>query len=185
MTPTRWLCLFVLVAACDDPPALPELTAVPDFALVDHHGQAFGSDDLDGHVWIANFIFTTCPSVCPLLTTQMGNLESHLTGENLRFVSFTVDPERDTPEVLAAYALAHGAESERWSFLTGDADAVRAAVTEGLRMRMGTRDEATGDIMHGSHFVLVDGRGTIRGFYSSDGDGIANLERDTERLLNP
>ncbi len=185
MTPKRWLLVVLLLAACDDEPALPELTAVPAFALVDQDGQPFGSDDLAGHVWIANFIFTTCPSVCPLLTTQMGNVESHLESENLRFVSFTVDPSRDTPEVLTAYAAAHGAQSERWSFLTGDVDAVRQAVTEGLRMRMGTRDEETGDIMHGSHFVLVDGRGRIRGFYSSDGEGIANLERDAARLLNP
>lgn len=184
MRPARALWLFLLLAACDDEAALPELTTVPAFALVDQAGQPFGREDLAGHVWIANFIFTTCPSVCPLLTTQMGNLESHLGSESLRFVSFTVDPERDTPEVLAAYALAHGAESERWSFLTGEVDAVRVAVTEGLRMRMGTRDES-GEIMHGSHFVLVDGRGTIRGFYSSDGDGLSDLERDVDRLLNP
>ena len=185
MARALWLLLLpsLLLAACDDEPALPELTAVPPFALVDQDGQAFGSDDLAGHVWIANFIFTTCPSVCPLLTTQMGNLESHLGHERLRFVSFTVDPERDTPEVLRAYAVAHGAQSERWSFLTGDVDAVRAAITEGLRMRMGTRDDS-GEIMHGSHFVLVDDRGTIRGFYPSDGDGLSNLERDVARLLN-
>lgn len=176
--------LLTFLSACDDAP-LPTLTAVPPFALVDQQGAAFESETaLGGHVWVANFIFTRCPSICPLLTTQMANLVNRLDASELRFVSFSVEPEYDTPPRLQEYAERHDATDPRWSFLTGEIELVRQAITEGLRMRMGTRDEQTGDIMHGSHFVLVDRHGRIRGFYRSDGEGLESLERDAQRLLD-
>ena len=164
--------------ACSDPP-LPELMAVPDFVLVDQDAERFGSEQLRGKVWVANFIFTHCPSVCPTLTTQMGNLQRRIDSNDVAWVSFSVDPERDTPEVLTTYARRHRAD---WTFLTGETATVRRAIVDGLRVSMG-EPRADGDISHATHFVLVDQRGRIRGYYRQDVDGQRSLERDIRRLL--
>lgn len=161
--------------------SLPVLTEVPNFSLTRESGEAFSSaESLRGHVWVANFIFTTCPSVCPTLTSQMGNLERRTRGTDVRFVSFSVDPTTDTPEVLLRYARGHDANLERWAFLTGDASEMRAVIEEGLRMRMGER--ADGDILHGAHFVLVDATGHVRGFYRNEGPEQERLVEDARRL---
>ncbi len=177
------LALAMGVAGCSDP-ALPMLTQVDDFSLVRENGEAYGLEQLRGHVWIANFIFTTCPSVCPMLTSQMGNVERHTRDVDVRFVSFSVDPAVDTPEVLSRYAGLHDANLSRWAFLTGEVAAVRQVIEERLRMRMGERDESSGDIPHGTHFVLVDPTGRIRGFYRTEGPDLERLERDIRRLAD-
>ncbi len=117
-----------------------------------------------------------------MITTQMANLQRRIDDERFRLVSFSVDPERDTPDVLRRYATTYGADLERWVFLTGDRDAMRRVIVNGLKMRMGERT-ASGDITHGTHLVLVDAEGGIRGFYRTDGEGLEHLERDAWRLL--
>ncbi len=187
MSMRRGLAAFVaLLAACgSDTPPLPELAPVPEFRLVDQSGAPFGLAELRGTVWVANFIFTTCPTVCPMLTTQMRNVQQRLRDQpNVRFVSFSVDPERDTPEVLRAYAARHGADLSTWRFLTGETEAVRAAVVDGLRVGMGER-QPDGDILHGTHLVLIDANGRIRGYYRNDREGLDGLVRDVERLARP
>lgn len=180
----RSLLLLLLLTLCAcGAEALPVLTEVPSFTLTRESGVAFSSaDSLRGHVWIANFIFTTCPSICPTLTSQMSNLERRTYGTDIRFVSFSVDPETDTPEVLTRYAHAHDANLERWAFLTGDAPQMRTVIEEGLRMRMGERVDDEDDILHGGHFVLVDASGHVRGFYRNEGAEQERLERDARRL---
>ena len=181
----RWLAPLALVVAlnaCGDDSPPPVLTEVPDFQLTRESGEAFGSAELRGKPWIANFIFTTCPSVCPMLTSQMGNLERRTRELDVNFVSFSVDPETDTPEVLARYAQSHDANLERWAFLTGNNAEMREVIEQGLRMRMGERSDDNSDILHGSHFVLVDREGHIRGFYRNEGPELERLEHDL-RLL--
>jgi protein SCO1/2 len=187
---TRILGAFLLVAslaasACgSDAPPIPELASVPEFRLVDQSGAPFGSAELRGKIWVANFVFTTCPTVCPLLTTQMRNVQQRVGAQpNVRFVSFSVDPTRDTPEVLRAYAATHDADLSTWHFLTGETEAVRSAVVDGMRVGMGERG-ADGDILHGTHFVLVDGNARIRGYYRNDRDGMDGLVRDVARLAS-
>ena len=170
-----WALAFVS-SACSEP--LPEIAEVPPFELISQDGLPFGTAQLQGRVWVANFVFTTCPSVCPMLTTQMGNLQRRVDDEVL-LVSFSVDPERDTPEVLRRYREAHDAD---WTFLTGRPDEVRRVITEGLKMGMGERD-ADGDITHAMHFVLVDREGKIRGFYRTDADSQQALEQAIRDLL--
>jgi protein SCO1 len=168
---------------CEDeiePP--PTLLEVPAFTLTSQRGEPHGSEQLAGKVWIANFVFTRCPTVCPLLTTQMARLTERLEDTPVRFVSFSVDPANDSPEVLAAYAEEHGADTERWSFLTGDNGALEAVVVQGLRVHIGERDER-GNILHGTHFVLVDGSGHIRGYYQSNPGGLDDLVRDARQLV--
>ncbi len=170
--------LALTLGACSDP--LPEIGSVPSFELVNHAGESFGTEQLRGQVWVANFVFTTCPTVCPMLTTQMGNLQRRLEAEEgVTFVSFSVDPEHDTPEVLSRYRESRSAE---WVFLTGEPDLVRNTISQGLRMGVGERTD-DGDITHAMHFVLVDQAGMIRGYYRTDAESQAALERDIRSLL--
>ena len=180
----RWFTLLLLTASfgCSEPEAPPRLLQVPAFALTSQTGAPFGSEQLRGEVWIANFIFTRCPTICPMLTSQMQGLTDTLADTPVRFVSFSVDPTNDTPKVLAEYAERHGADTERWTFLTGDSDALQNVVVEGLRVRMGDEPDETGNILHGSHFVLIDGTRTIRGYYPSNADGLRDLATDARTL---
>jgi protein SCO1 len=179
--------LLVLAACTPEPEPLPILFPVPEFAFRDQAGRAVGDADLRGAPWVADFVFTRCPSACPMLTAQMQNLKRRLGDDAARvtMVSFSVDPEHDTPEVLARYAEGYGIEG-RWLFLTGPIDPMRRAVEQGFRVRMGERvagQDGVYDIMHAQHFLLVDAQNRIRGYYTSDGEGMQRLERDVKRLL--
>ncbi|WP_342377547.1 SCO family protein [Myxococcus stipitatus] len=169
---------------------LPQLGALPDFAFTRQDGQTFGSAQLRGHPFIANFIFTRCPTVCPAFTRKMAHVqqstESH--GTNLQLVSFSVDPKYDTPERLAEYGKLHGANFTRWSFLTGDYDILKDTIVQGFKVSMGREPGAAEDdllsIFHGTHFVLVDSKGQIRGYYdSADSESTDRLLRDVKRLV--
>jgi len=157
------------------PPAMPRLGQVPEFELTDQYGQPFGSQQLRGRIWVANFIFTRCPTVCPAFTSQMFQIQhrGRNLGDALHLVSFSVDPEYDTPEVLADYARAHRASGRAWSFLTGPMPEVKKAVTKGLRQAMGNDDPAGGfmQIFHGEHMVLVDANMEIRAYINASEPG--------------
>jgi protein SCO1 len=176
------------LAGCSKAPPLPTYGTVPEFALVDQTGAAYGSAELRGHVWVANFIFTRCPDICPVFTARLAEVQK-LTpslAPTLRLVSISVDPEHDTPPVLAEYARARGADPARWSFLTGSEPAVRAAVEKGLMTHMDREGEQGGvpNIAHGSHFVLVDRELKIRGVYDmNDADAVDRVVRDATRLV--
>jgi protein SCO1/2 len=159
---------------------------LPKFALTDERGRPFGSGDLAGRVWVASFIFTSCPSICPKLMAELAKIQAELRAADLpvRIVSFSVDPVSDTPEKLAAYGRRFGADPSRWTFLTGPLGQVEDAVKRGFRLAMertvtrvkderGERDLF--DIVHGSRFVLVDGGGGIRGYYEADDQGRGRL----------
>lgn len=159
---------------------------LPAFELTTADSKPFSRETLLGRVWVANFIFTTCPTVCPKLTKRMGEIQAQTRdlGEALQLVSFTVDPENDTPEVLARYARENGATS-RWTFVTGPLDRIEAAVMKGFKIAMGKADSGGGlmTIFHGEKLVLVDAKGAIRGYYSADDDGLALLLKDARGLI--
>jgi protein SCO1 len=195
--PVAWLALVGLLASwpvvwaarTPIPPPLPVLGAVPPFALVDQDGGSFGSDALAGRVWIASFIFTRCETVCPVITARMAEIQARTRNlePSLHLVSFSVDPEFDTPTRLAAYARAHRASPRMWTFLTGAPAAVQEAVVRGLRTAMEADPTASpgGAVLHGTHLVLVDGRGRIRGYYATDAeDLVPRLVRDAALLVN-
>jgi protein SCO1/2 len=154
------------------------LGTVPAFHLTDQEGRPFGTDDLRGKVWIADFIFTACQGSCPLLTQKMAEV-AHRTrqlGPDIHLVSLTVDPERDTPARLLEYAGRYRASPRKWSFLTGGMDAIQTAVTDGFKVGMGR--EKSGDfweIFHGEQLVLVDRRLRIRGYFSATPEGLDRL----------
>jgi protein SCO1/2 len=167
---------------------LPQLGTLPDFSFTREDGSAWGSDQLRGHPFVANFIFTRCPTVCPALTRKMARVQkdTELFGPGLQLVSFSVDPTYDTPERLAGYALKHGANPARWSFLTGDYTRIKDTVVNSFKIYMDRRSLDEADVLgifHGSHFVLVDGAGEIRGYYeSADDEAFERLLHDAARL---
>ncbi len=167
-----------------DPPAPPgsplqnlELGQVPPFSLTDPEGLAFGSEELRGTPYVANFFFTSCPSICPLLMNAMSSLQERYGAQGIagvRLVSFTVDPATDTPERLKEYASAQGVDARRWTLLTGEREPIRKLLVEGFRVSMG-EPVSVGmnliDIAHSGKFVLVGPQGKIRGFYNYDEEG--------------
>lgn len=157
---------------------LPSYGRVPEFSLVDHHGRPFSHQHLQGQVWVADFIFTRCSGQCPMMADEMRRLGREFARfPSLRMVSISVDPQWDTPDVLARYAQAAGAKTGRWDFVTGDAAAITRLCRDGFRL---SSDIST----HSTRLVLVDREGHIRGYYeSSDAGQLAQLRRDLARLL--
>ncbi|HEY1693775.1 MAG TPA: SCO family protein [Polyangiaceae bacterium] len=175
------------VRAMRTAPPLPVLGAVPAFHLVDQRGAPYANDSMLGHASVVDFVFTRCPSSCPRLTARMAQLQGRLAkaGSDVRLVSFSVDPENDTPPVLTAYAAKAGADPARWTFVTGPVDDVTRAVVLGFKVS--AAKVATGandyDVTHGDWFVLVDGAGAIRGYYPTEEDAdFERLAADAERL---
>ena len=165
-------------------PPPPVLGTVPDFRLVDQTGAPFGPDRLKGRVWIADFVFTRCPDVCPRMTERLVGVHRAL-GERTDLVSVSVDPTYDTPERLAAFARANGAESPHWHFLTGSSQHVQEAVLRGFNVAFSRESEDIATLTHGVHVVLVDGRGRIRGYYdSNDRDALERLVADARRFAD-
>ena len=165
---------------------LPDYGLLPDFSLTDHQGHPFRRTETAGSVWIADFIFTRCAGQCPLMSTQMAALTTLFRdGEPVQFVSLTVDPDYDTPTILAAYAHHYRTTSTRWRFVTGDRDAVVALAQQGFHLAVGEAEGTPAEpITHSVRFVLIDQRGHIRGYYdATDPEAVRRLTRDAKRLL--
>jgi protein SCO1/2 len=143
---------------------LPILATVPSFGLIDQDGKPATDSQFLGHPWIADFIFTTCASLCPTMSAHMADLQGQVPAD-VQLVSFSVDPMHDTPAALKDYAGKYHAQPGRWTFVTGDEQTVARVVRS---MKLGFAP-ATADtpIQHDEHFVLIDAQGKIRGFYDS------------------
>ncbi len=166
----------------------PVLGQLPEFRLTEPRGEAFGTAELEGQVYVANFFFTRCVSICPLLTAAMGRLQQRYDEagvEGIRLVSISVDPEYDSPERLREYGEKHGVDPRRWTLLTGEADEIQRLVGEGFRTPLGEPETSGGlmDIAHTGKLVLVDGRGAIRGYYDSDATGLDEIFHRSRHIL--
>jgi protein SCO1/2 len=177
------------LALRERPAPLDVYGLVPAFDFRDHLGAAISNRDLLGKVVVMNFIFTRCPTMCPAFSMKMRRVQDR-TGdvtEDLKLISFTVDPAYDTPEVLAEYAEKQGADPTRWRFVTGDHESLHTLVSEGFALALeqaGADPNGTPDIVHAEHFVLVDRRGAIRGYYdSNDAQRIERMLQDARRLM--
>ena len=172
------------------PPPLPVMGTLPAFLLIDQDGRSFGSGELAGKVWMAGFIFTRCPTICPAITATMAKVQARARGidQEFRLVSFSVDPEFDRPAVMADYARRHRASPRLWKFLTGPLDAITATVVGGLKIAMKAPAAGESDfagVFHGTHFVLVDRSARIRGYYdSTDPQVVDKVLADATMLLN-
>lgn len=149
--------------------------AAPAFELTERSGRPLTSADLEGRVWVGNFIFTRCGGPCPMMSLRSQEFTRAL--PDALVVSFTSDPVYDTPEVLAAYADRYQADPKRWLFVTGPMAEMSRIAKE---FKFGGIDQPD---MHSTRFVLVDGRGQVRGYYdSNDPEHLARLRRDFKSL---
>jgi protein SCO1/2 len=167
--------IAVFLTACTASRPLPILGQVPQFQLTAQTGRPFDSQSLDGHIWVADFIYTTCPGPCPMMSSQMRRLQISTT-PNISLVSFTVDPEHDTPPVLAAYAKHFTADPARWHFLTGEPSRLNDLGLNTFKL-----NSVDGSLIHSTRFVLVDGARRIRGYYIDTSQllhDIRQLERE-------
>lgn len=161
---------------------MADFGAVPAFALLERSDKTVSLEDLKGKIWLADFIFTYCAGPCPKMSLQMAELQKTVPLQaNVHFVSFTVDPERDSTPRLREYADAYGADPERWLFLTGAKEAIAALASDGFHA--GVKDDP---ILHSTLFAIVDKKGHIRNYYHSDDpdlikkvtDDVATLARE-------
>lgn len=167
------LTLILALAACIHPASsLPVYSDVPEFQLTAQDGQPFDSKVLAGKIWVADFIYTTCPGPCPRMTSQMHEVQNGiLKMPDVKLVSFTVDPARDTPQVLAAYAKLHGASAEHWYFLTGPPSTLQKLDRDTFKL-----GNLNATLEHSTRFVLVDRQSRIRGYYdTSESQSIPKL----------
>jgi protein SCO1/2 len=170
-----------------EPP--PVFDPVPAFSLTNRDGRTVRLQDLKGKPWIADFVFTRCPASCPLMTARMARLNRELPDDlDVRLVSFSVDPEHDTPQVLQRYAESYKAPA-RWLFLTGGKDEMYRLSRQGFKLGIDIPPPpapgapAPEPILHSTRFVLVDGQGRIRGYYDGfDKESVAKLKDDVRTL---
>lgn len=170
----------------------------PAFALVDQFERPVSSQDLRGTVVVANFVYTNCPDLCPLLSVRMQALQERLRQENLldgpvQLLSFTVDPARDTATVLRAYAERHQADPRAWRFVTGPKDTVILLIVTGFHLGLdalppGPRGAdgdvpTTYEVAHGTRFVLIDRRWRVRAYYRGDSFDPEQVVADIRSLL--
>jgi protein SCO1/2 len=157
---------------------------VPNFQLVNQNGQSFGSAELTGKIWIADFIFTSCPGPCPMISSRMSELQKPLEKTDVHLVSVSVDPEKDTPEILRGYAELLHAQPGRWDFLTGSKPAIYNLSRNGFKLAVNDGSAEEGAPVHSTRFVLVDRRGTIRGYYDALApDAVTTVLADASHLL--
>ncbi|MEO8043726.1 MAG: SCO family protein [Spartobacteria bacterium] len=160
---------------------LPKVGSVPAFQLIDQNGESYGSQQLLGTIWIADFVYSTCPGPCPMISSRMGELQKPLRDTDVKLVSFSVDPQHDTPAVLREYAAKLNAQPGRWHFLTGDKDTIYRLSRDGFKLA--TDDKGAAGPIHSTRMVLVDRSGTIRGYYdATDADAVTRLLADTSHL---
>ena len=152
-----------------EPP--PVLGSSPEFQLTNRDGRVVDSSELRGSPWVVDFIFTRCALSCPRMTERMLSLET-MQPSGLRRVSFSVDPDYDSPQVLQLYADSWGIADSDWLFLTGEKESIRRLVTAGFKLGLDQEPPVGAaspeePILHSTRFVLVDGAGAIRGYYDA------------------
>lgn len=184
MMAPRWL-----GSTAAEPP--PILGQAPRFELLNRDGRIVSNDDLRGHPWVADFIFTRCALSCPRMTSRMIELGRLFpSGSQVARVSFSVDPTYDTPEVLQRYAERWRIDDPQWLFLTGEKESLNSLVTEGFHLALEPNPQSGAaspeePILHSTRFVLVDATGAIRGYYDVvQGKELERLARDLGALAS-
>ncbi|MCS7081687.1 MAG: SCO family protein [Bacteroidetes bacterium] len=169
---------------------LPVYGQVPDFRLINHDEQPISLADLKGRYWVAEFFFASCAGICLQMNQNMTLVQQAFRDQpdRVKIVSFTVDPERDTPEILKAYSRNWNARLEQWIFVTGPKPEIYRLARYGFRLAADEippqEEGGPYDFIHSSKFVLVDPQGQIRGYYDgTDRKAVETLIRDLRSLL--
>ncbi|MCC6129535.1 MAG: SCO family protein [Acidobacteria bacterium] len=165
---------------------LPDLGPIPDFTLTSEEGRPVSRADLLGKVWIADFIFLRCTGTCPMMSSRMSALAKEMAEETrIRFISFDVDPDRDTVADMKEYARQYGANPGQWTFLRGEKPVLRSIARHGFRLPVEDAPPGAPEpIFHSTRFSLVDDGGRLRGSYeSNDPEAMQRLRQDVKRLV--
>ena len=193
---TFWIALLLALPIVfflrNRPKPLPVFATLPPWQLTDQSARPFGSARLRGHPYVANFMFTSCPTICPTLSRHMARVQERTAslGDRLHLVSISVDPAVDTPERLAEYGRRYGYDPRRWHFVTGEATALQTIAADGFRVALGQIPAAGQErphdfnILHSANLMLVDGEGRLRGLYRADDDGLTELVREASALAD-
>lgn len=170
--------------------APPPMAIVPEWQLVDQEGHPFGQKEMLGKVVVSNFFFTSCPSICPKITEAMKEIHQRFVKkpEQVDFISITVDPEFDKPEILKSFMQKHNFYVANWHALTGTKEEVYDVVVNKMKVHMGEREAVHGapgvyDIPHIGHLALFDQKGALRGLFKTESVEMAALVRAVEFLL--
>jgi len=176
-------------------PKLVKIGQVPTFEFTNQEGQLISNSFYDGKVYVVEFFFTTCPTICPRMNENMVKIQKEYYGNpNFGIASFSINPKHDTPEILKAYAKSHGATLKTWNFLTGDQDKIYELANNGFTLYAGENSEAEGGFEHSGMFALIDKEGNIRSrtdelgnpiaFYDGlDSKGVQMIKEDIAILL--
>ena len=201
-----WICAAVVTAAmatlffvnrsqqCANQQLNEPMLSLDSWQLTDHYGNAFGSEQVAGKVWIANFFFTRCPSICPELTRKMDALQKQFQQDSndLVLLSFSIDPEHDTPYVLQTYQTHKQVNTQKsppWHFITGSKRDMYSLVVGQMKLHVGKKQglqDGSGrfDIPHVSHLALFDRQSNLRGLFAIDEQGLGELKQQARMLLS-
>ena len=176
-------------------PELVVIGEVPDFSFTNQSGKTITNKTYKGKVYIVEFFFTTCPSICPIMNRNMVIIQNEFFGNpNLGIASFSIDPEHDTPSVLMEYAKEYKITNNNWHLLTGDKDKIYKLANEGFNLYVGEDSEVEGGFEHSGFFALIDQEGNIRSRIDENGNpiiyyngledsGIKMIKEDIKALL--
>lgn len=159
---------------------------IPFFQFKNQQGKVVSSRDLKGKVWIADFFFTKCPTICPTMTAQLKRLSTKTQdlADQIQFISFSIDPNTDQPAVLRKYIAKNGITANNWVFLTGDENKTHKLGVEYFQVFANKDIESAGGYAHSPAFVLVDKEGYVRGVYiGTQTEQVDLLEKDVRKLL--
>ncbi|MFK7786305.1 MAG: SCO family protein [Crocinitomicaceae bacterium] len=159
---------------------------IPSFSYLNQDSSVVSSESLKGKVWVADFFFSTCPTICPIMTTQMKRLQAMTKDleDDLQFISFSINPKYDQPTMLSRYIEHHGIEANNWEFLTGDEAETHELGVKSFLVHVASDEEAPGGYAHSPAFTLVDKEGVVRGVYiGTDTKDVDKLEKDLRKLL--
>jgi protein SCO1 len=148
---------------------------IPDYSLIDQDGKPFKGRSLKGNIYVADFFFTSCPSTCPKMTNQLKRVqEAYVSNDEIKIVSYTVDPGHDSVTVLNDFARRNGAIPGKWFFVTGQKDSIYNLAQTGYYISAGEEKTSSEAFLHSTKLMLIDKEGRIRGYY----DGIQQGEVD-------
>lgn len=158
---------------------------IPDFSFFNEDSVIVNNKTFEGKVWISEFFFATCPSICPIMNTQLKNVEKALGQykQEIHYLSFTIDPSHDTPSVLKAYKQKLGINNPNWSFLTGNESFTHQLGIEHFLIFAGREEDALGGYAHSGAFTLIDKKGYVRGVYEVVQPDLSVNKKEFKRLI--